>query len=1208
MARTGVLGGGSLSPFGGATTDFGAFDVAKTVDAQESANLAFAIEREKHDAGLMTDAQFAAIQAAYLGGLDQTTISGATAQYTIQMTQYTNDRNALAQAVQSGQADPQQLVDYDRNALGQVVPGSSEYMQRQDRLWTSEGMVFQQAETQVLDNLNEGRITNLQAQEWYKQQAVLFPDNYQIQTDITGKVAQFADRITAESDKAMADGWNKGNLTIAQVIAYTSQAAAADPGGTRAKELQQFARDARLQAQESSMKYRYDLTREYEQLAKLVAQSGPSTGGTSTSKTTRTFWNGTKWVTQTSTSTKANKPTAAMIEANAQRLKDIAAAKERMAQIKTTVGNIAGGWVSDQDYIRNLSAQQSSMAKGSPGWYALQQQIDGYQQRISQDKMDAALGLKVAYPRVASELTADLTAGIGGEVPVGTGLSNAQLKQVQGWNAAITKLQESIATGMLTEEQATQATADIARNKSYIAGALKATTAPKVTVAPAAKGGATSGGGGGTVAARTGGSATSVGTAKSNGGTFVTAGPLLKLVSDRVVTQPVAGPAIFSGGKVYEPGVAGTKERSITTKATGLPVGMSPSAFDDFHSAFITAIKAGKPSFRDKTTGAVYAIPTDPQARLEMMRYVDDTNVALKYEGVRAAQANPKASQSYIDGKLSSLGTAQQYATSNLLWILNTSDAGTVVDEDTGKAIKLGSNALVTNKPNSLAYGVDLIDVTIAHAQQHFDIAQVYYDKGDYTAAAAEISQGRAGIAAVSIGPDGKTAKGSILSVYAQQAASMVAQATDLGGKVDSTILTDLKRLNNFGVELQEPSKSIDKTATSLFGAKGKEGTGVLAMANGYVLPDPSGREAALNSGYMRFVNEDGTVTAKKVKATGNENGKPTYSQKGRVTVMVNTGSSSVPMSAAYEVGQVGEMLIDGLPVRISGKIVTVGDEVWMESPFRPGMWIPMDGSSTTRFSTPKGAQSGVNPPGIANIPGLAAGASYITFSKNGTQYLLSPNEDGGMDLYENGFQGAVPIGTGGTAAGTSDQNYQNIVNGFGYDSTTLSPEQRAIVNLVTTGQDKTAGAWIGSSAQDIANFLLRSGDVSSVNPSPYVGFNLNQPTYAPRVISTPGVPAAVGVATIYEPPYVAKAITAPPPASGVKVAPITTVTSPAGVTKTVSTGKVATPVGKPALYETNPLPKVVTPVVNKNVGVVIKPPVVPSGEKATTHTGITAK
>jgi len=289
MARTGVLGGGSLSPFGGATTDFGAFDVAKTVDAQESANLAFAIEREKHDAGLMTDAQFAAIQAAYLGGLDQTTISGATAQYTIQMTQYTNDRNALAQAVQSGQADPQQLVDYDRNALGQVVPGSSEYMQRQDRLWTSEGMVFQQAETQVLDNLNEGRITNLQAQEWYKQQAVLFPDNYQIQTDITGKVAQFADRITAESDKAMADGWNKGNLTIAQVIAYTSQAAAADPGGTRAKELQQFARDARLQAQESSMKYRYDLTREYEQLAKLVAQSGHSTGGTSTSKTTRTF-------------------------------------------------------------------------------------------------------------------------------------------------------------------------------------------------------------------------------------------------------------------------------------------------------------------------------------------------------------------------------------------------------------------------------------------------------------------------------------------------------------------------------------------------------------------------------------------------------------------------------------------------------------------------------------------------------------------------------------------------------------------------------------------------------------------------------------------------------------------------------------------------------------------------------------------------------
>lgn len=1180
MARTGVLGGGSLSPFGGATTDFGAFDVAKTVDSQEAANLQFAISREQHDAGLMTDAEFAAIQTAYLNGLDKTTISGATAQYTIQMAAYTNERNAIAQQVQSGQMDPQALVDFDQNALSQVVPGSSEYMQRQDRLWTSQGMVFQQAESQILDNLNDGRITNLQAQEWYKQQAVLFPDNYQIQTDITSKVAQFQDRIVAEADKAMADGWNKGNLTIAQVIAYTAQAAAADPGGTRAKELQQFANDARLQAQESSMKYRYDLTREYEQLAKLVKQSAPSTGGTSTSHQTRTFWNGKDWVTQTSSTTKQNAPTPAMIAANAQRLKDIAAAKERMAQIKTTIGNIAGGWVSDQDYVRNLTAQQASQAKGSPGWYALQQQIDGYQQRIAQDKMDAALGLTVAYPRVASELTADLTAGIGGEVPVGTGLSNAQLRQVQGWNAAITKLQESIATGMLTEEQLAQATADIAKNKSYVAGMLKSVAAPKAAVAPLPKAGATGGtsGGssGGTVAARTGGNATSVGTSKANGGAFITAGPLQKISAEKVVTGP-----------------KGDTWRSIKVTPTGLPVNMSPSAFDDFHASFINAIKKGDASFEDKTTGAVYAIPLDPGQRLDMLRYIDDQNVALKNENLRAALANPKASDSYVADKRTALSNAQNNASSNILWVLNTSNAGTVYDSS-GKAIKLGGSEAGTKKTNSLAFGIDLMDVTANHAQQHYDTAQTYYERGDYTAAAAEISEGQRIIKRVSIGPDGKTAEGSLLWVYAQQANATVQAVEQEGGKADSTILTDLKRLNNFGVELQEPNKDIAKTATSLFGAPGKMGTGILAMANGVVLPDASGK-AALNPGWVRYVNEDGTVTPKKVPATGGENGRPAFgNEPGRVTVMVKMGATSEPMSAKYNVGVVGQMMIDGLPVDITGKIVTVGDETWMESPFRPGLWLPMTGTTTTRFVAPKGAQAGVNPPGANNIPGLQAGSTFIQFKQNGKDYILSPNATGGMDLYENGKNGAMLVGNGGTAAGTSDQNYQNIVSGFNYDSNTLSLEQRSIVNLVTTGQNKTGGAWIGSSAQDIADYMKREQPPQYINAA--TGFNLNPaalPTYAPPVISTGGAPAAVGVATIYEPTYVAKTITAPPPSSGIKVSPISTVVSSTGVKKTVSTGKVPTPVSKPALYETNPTPAPTAPktTVNPATGFTTKTP-----------------
>ena len=1206
MARTGVLGGGSLSPFGGATTDFGAFDVAKTVDAQESANLAFAIEREKHDAGLMTDAQFAAIQAAYLGGLDQTTISGATAQYTIQMTQYTNDRNALAQAVQSGQADPQQLADYDRNALGQVVPGSSEYMQRQDRLWTSEGMVFQEGEQLVLDNLQDGRITNQQAQDWYKQQGDLFGSNPTVMSDIKNKVAQFADRIVAEADKAMADGWNKGTLTIAQVISYTAQAAQADPGGSRAKELSQFAYDARLQAQESSMKYRYDLTREYADLQKLIASSAPSTGGTSTSTSTRTFWNGSKWVTQTSSSTSANKPSASMIAANKQRLEDIANAKIRMAQITKTIGNIAGGWVSDQDYIRNLTAQQSSMAKGSPGWYALQEQIDGHQQRIMQDKILSQDGIKVAYPRVASETKVDLAVG-GREVPMGTGMTSAQVKQVQGWNAAISKLQESVATGTLTQEQLAQANADIAKYTSYVSNAVRIAKAPVAPVAApkaAASAGSSSGG---TVASRgTAPSTTALGTSKTNSGTF---GPLQVITKQSVSVVPVEGTLGRTGAGGF------IESRFVKTTPGGLPVGMSPSAFDDFHAAFIAAIKNGDPSFVDKVTGTAYAIPLDPTERLTMLRYIDGQNVALKQAGLDAAIANPKASQNYIDGKRASVATAMRNETSNILWVLNTSDAGTTKDAN-GKAIRLGTSDTKTKRDNSLAFGVDLLNVTMSHAESHFATAEKYFKKGDFTAAAAEMSMGQKEIERVSIGPDGKTGNGSLLSVYADQASFKIEEAKSVGAKIDGSIETDMKTLLGFSESLAGVASKHNSTSTLLFGAKNELGTGILAAANGVILPDPWTGQVQLNPGWTRYVEPDGTVTAKKAKTSGFQ----TYGdEKDRVMVMVNVGGASIPMSAAFVVNKVGEMIVNGQAVSVLGKIVGIGDETWMENPFQPGVWIPML-SGSTKFTAPTGMTTGINPPGKDNIPGLDNGAQFFLFNRGGKEYILSPNELGGYDLYSKGPDGAVPIGNGGTTNGTVDQNYRDIVRGFGYDESGLTSDQRSIINLVTYGINKTGGAWVGSSAGDIADFFLRPGyrDAPGVEwagdtlsekrgmdtAPPYQPY---QPPYAPptavvttaaggqRVVTTgqtavnagmyEGAGGTVGV-------YAARTI-APPPTTAIAV-------SPTGVKKVVSTGQVAAPTGSPQQYEGRSgtigitAPKVITPVPLPKP----KTPI-PSGEKA---------
>lgn len=1084
MARTGTLGGGTLNPFGGWSVDFGAFnigesDAAKTVSAQEQAALQFAVQREQHDAGLMSDAEFMAIQQQYLSGLDPKTTAGATAQYTLLMAQYTNDRNALAQAVQAGNASPKDLLAFDQAALGQVVPGSLEYYQRQDRYWSSQTMVFQQDEREILTNLQAGRITNQQAQDWYAAQAGSYTDNASISEDIQGKIVQFADRIVAEQDQAFAESWNKGNLTIAQVIAYTTKAQQDDPNSARARNLQEFAQSARLQAQEASFKYRYDLTREYAQLTKVIASAKESmaTGHTTELKgttTARSLWDGSKWVVVTSTTgagTKYVAPTAKQVEANKQRLADIENAKKRQAEISRIVGNIAGGWVTDQDYIRNLTAQQALTQTGSPAWYALQQQIDGHNQRIEADKILAQSGIRVAYPSVKSETQADLSVPWY-ERPVGTGLSSAQLKQVQGWNAQIVKLQEAIASGTLTEEQLTQANADIAKNQSYINNTLKdadkpsSTTVAKTTPAKAVAAAKTSSpsGGGGTAGARSPSSPTAIGTTKTNSGAFgpptpKSNAPLQRLVSEKVST-----------GWQY-----GEQFRTIQTKGATLPKGMSASAFDDFHHDFVDAIKNGQATFEDKTTGAVYAIPLKPEERLAMMRFLDDRNVELKATNLQMALAKPNVSQNYIDDKKSALRTAERNAATNILWILDTRNPGTVVDSK-GKAIKLVESEAGVEKTNPIAYGNDLLDVTMSHAQRHFDIADQLFEKGDMTGAAAEIAEGRRVIDRVATGPNGG-AKGSLLDLYATRALQAREEATALGAKVPGEIDKDITRLLNFDTELAGVTKSAAKTATTLFGPPDKPGTGILKMSNGLVQLDPSG-QVQLNEGYALYVDRDGTnVEVKKAKVVGTQNGKPLYGDTGRVNVFVKVNGANQPMLAEYTVGRVGEMTIDGKPIDVLGKMVMVGEEVWVENPWRAGMWVPLNGTKDIKYTVPAGATFVNNGEGKVKIPGIANGTPLITYKKDGeTFFLMADEATGTFRLWAGTQQGLVERGTSGTALGTPNQDFINSTSDFTYDQSTLGPEQRSIVNLVSSGINSQGGAWIGSSSRDIANYFLRPG------------------------------------------------------------------------------------------------------------------------------------
>lgn len=1073
MARTGSVGGGSISPFGTGGVDFGAFDQAasKSVSLNEQAALEFDRVRARWQQGLITNAVYLDALRTYYNGLDPNTSGGISAQYTISNAEYTLARNTLVQDVQTGAKPSSDLVAYDRAALLQTIPGSDEYNQRQDRLFTSQSNFFGDAEADVLDQLSHGRITNTQAADWYRNQATLYADNPTITANVTDKVAQLGDRILQEQDNAISDGWNKGTMTISQVIAYSQQVQHDSPGTERAANMAEFEHSARLQAVESSLKYRYDLTREYGDLQKFIASAasvntGGTSGSTSVSHQTRTVWNGKKWVTittATSTAHPGHGPTPNQVAANKKRLAEVAAAKKRLAAIKLQISRTPGGWATDQDYIANLTQQQALMQVGTPDWYALQQQIDGHKQRIEADKVLAKAGIKVAYKAVGSELSTDPNVGPT-ERPVG--LTPSQIARAQTYQQQIEDYQRALDSGTLTPEQEAAYGGAIELAQRNLAGIL--TVAKKTQAArsasPPARSAATGGGGGGgmvaaSTAARTGGPATtSKGTAKAGGGQFATKGPLQIITSSKVIPVRKYGDTV-----------------STATKGVGLPKNSSASAFDDFHYKFVQAIKAGAASFTDPRTGAAYAVPTDAASRLEMLTYLDDTNVNLKYEELRYA-AGKGVSASSMQSKQSAYNNAKANALTNRLYILDTSSPGVIRDEK-GAATRL-TEASGKDPVNTLAWAVDLMDVAKHHADQEFKLAKAAYDRGDYASAAVHLNNGSNEIDKV----------GAKLEGYNSQIQSLIGATVAAGGKVPDTLNKDLDRLAAWDTDLGDVAKPVADISAALFGTPQNPGSGILAMSNGVVATNGKG-DVVLNPGFARTMDASGKVTAKRMNVVGYDTQhKPIYGESGKVHVQVKTGQSFVDVLAPYTVGSVGSLTdASGAKINVLGKIVTnpATGEVWTENPFKPGVWVPGGGVG---FTMPKGATTFVNGAGAKSLPGVAGGTVGIAFGGgsggnqnfdvNNPRFILVPDPTTGtFNLWQDTDQGPQELGAIGTDLGTANDQIAKILAnaGFDYDYATLNGDQQFLVNLKTSGLNTTAGgAWFGATKSDLSTLFIR--------------------------------------------------------------------------------------------------------------------------------------
>ena len=1080
---------------------------AKTVSTSESAAMEFAVARAQHEGGQMSDAAFESIQSRYLMSLSPDSQAYRTAAYTIAAEKYTNDYNRIAQGVQTGEVSKQTLVDFNRKSLEQVVAGSNEYYQRQDRLASSEGAVFQEDEEAIITKLNKGKLNNTQVQEWYLSQAQRYAGNNAVAEDIQGKIIAFADRIVNDADQLVANRWNDpvkfGAISLTEVISYAAKAALEDPGGARAKGLAEFADAARVQSVEGSLKYRYDLTREAKMLQQVIASVQPLKGGYSTSTKTRTYWDGTKVVTASVVNGKVTGPSASQIKAHEKQVEDARLAKIRLTQIEKMMETIPGGWATDQDYIRNLTDQQSKMVKNSPQWLAIQAQIDGHTQRIQADELIAKAGIKIALPGLKSEMQTDLTVG-SFEQPAG--FSAVQISKLTGYQSRIDSAQALLDSGTLTPEQEVAYQAQVTRNQQYIVDLVGEASKPATRAA--AK----------TAAAQPGG--TSVGTTVATGsGNFVSraatstaSGPFLTL---RTVDEGGKKKSAPAGAHVHlqgedDLGQAVTAIRLV--KPTGISSAWqssSPAQFDDFHNAFVAAVKDGKTQFVDSLTGMTYIIPTDPQARLDMIVYADQRDIEYKTVALQQAYAKNPASVTTA-AKRVARDKAVGNAMSNLIWIMDTESPGVIKTtqdgtDAAGRAIPKGT---VVKKPpisqkelaaairrapedteglvNPIGYGIQLLDLTIANATAEYELAEACKKNGDWSGAVYHLNRAKVTIQSVSIGPDG-TANTSYLAKITNTVNRQVEALVAEGGEVPEKAAKDIARLNAFSSESElggvASTPKYVATGKLLFGEPETlmvggtpitrpNGKGLLkldARSDPVLAPDKTGKlnQVVMNEGWTNVVALDGTITADRRPSNGRNANGPIYADVGEVNIQFMAGGLLQPGVTKAKVVNIGQMTVQGFSMKVWGKQITVNGEIWTEDPFHPGTWIPdipaMD------FAVPAGAEFANDTTGPGNVPDVPAGTPIVKFiGKDGKpMFLIADVAEGGYRLYQQNPQGAMlPFSNGYTSNGEADKTWNEALAGFGFERSKLNTEQKGFVDMVSNGTTR-GGAFLGLSAQE---------------------------------------------------------------------------------------------------------------------------------------------
>jgi hypothetical protein len=1121
MARRAALGGAGLNPFGGTGVDFGAFDI--TGSNRESTLILTRVE-VAWAAGQATNAEYLAALSAYAGTLTANTSERLNAEARVETVKYRVEREVLSAQVEAGTKTLPDLLAYDQSKLAGLKTDSEEYLQRQNVYQATQSRYYSELERPIVQSYNDGQMTTAQLNAWYAG-ALASPelgDNKDIRDNITTRQHDLTNRLTQERDSKMFDDYNQGRVTPATFGAYATAAQARYvPGSQDFQDWGKRVTDAHDKALETQLLYRYDLSQQYAQLAKFVADSKAPTGyagGTSTSHQTRTVLGAdNQWHTVTTTSTKATAghgPTAAEQKAYKQRQVEVSDAKRQMTEITAKIGSV-GGFTSTDSVITYYQGQAGKFAKGSAEWYAVQGKLDSLNDRKHAEIVLAKQGIRISYPSSGGGggATASKAAGTASTAAVksdtaGTSIDQfmSALAHVESHGSYTARNKSSGAYGKYQIMPANWAgwaakylgNANAAQNpanqekvaKGRITDYYKSLGGDWRAVAHAWLTGA------GNKAGDMNPSSWSAASRKYVDN--VMAGVGLGPTSGSSLQQNAAATAGPGGYKAPGSGSATVAPTAASKPPAGSPTGIL-RVITDQYQAPVTARTAGK----YRAPGTV--IPEGPATvRANLPKNMDSDMFAKFYASYERA-FNAGNDNFTIDGTHYYLGgdnasridgmremdalRIRMYTELRHAYTETRSEeqAANLYNSAVTDAVKHEIMTLDTDERNKkasaaspIASGLSTLDHVTAAINENLAAAKAALARGDTTTAYrlyqfAADQRDQAGPLIAAYEAAGRNAIGQI-----EQATGISAEQA-LGSGGANKLATDFAKYDEAAKMLNDPfdigiGKDVIGTINKI---TRMDAYGDPLMDS----PTPDG-QLVMSPDYHWEIQGDGSVKEMESAPSGwGTDGKPGPGQKGFAHTKYRTGNTVVDAYIKYTLDTVGYIIqSDGQRVPIMGKTFTrkktdgSGYEQWSEDPMNPGKWS----STAIVYKAPPGFKAIPNTQGGYNLEfsGLKdSGRGTGAMTQDGNTYKLEFDPTTGTyAMYRSNSGGLFGLGgkednvaLGSIRAGPARDAWTSA--GFARDKSGLSADDLAFADVpdpFVGGNSNQYKEWLTNSQRNL--------------------------------------------------------------------------------------------------------------------------------------------